>query len=183
MRVLVACEFSGIVRDAFRERGHDAWSCDLLDSEGDRTYHLKGDVLDVLDGDWDLMVAHPPCTHLAVSGARWFAAQAGRAGRGPRLRPRPAGRAHPAHRAGEPGERHQLAASAGPTRSSSRGSSATARSRRRASGSRTCRSWCPRTSWRAGRRASTGCLPARSDGRSAAGRYPVSPPRWRSSGA
>ncbi len=72
MRVLVACEFSGIVRDAFRERGHDAFSCDLLETEGDQEFHLQCDVLDVLDMEWDLMIAHPPCTHLAVSGARWF---------------------------------------------------------------------------------------------------------------
>jgi site-specific DNA-cytosine methylase len=71
MRVLVACEFSGIVRDAFVARGHDAWSCDLLPSERPGN-HLQGDVLEVLDDGWDLMVAHPPCTHLAVSGARWF---------------------------------------------------------------------------------------------------------------
>jgi len=71
MRVLVACEFSGIVRDAFRERGHDAWSCDVLDSERPGA-HLKGDVLNALDEGWDLMIAFPPCTHLAVSGARWF---------------------------------------------------------------------------------------------------------------
>lgn len=72
MRVLVACEFSGIVRDAFRARGHDAWSCDLLPTERPGP-HMQGDVLAVLDvGGWDLMVAHPPCTHLAVSGARWF---------------------------------------------------------------------------------------------------------------
>lgn len=71
MKVLVACEFSGIVRDAFRERGHNAWSCDLLDAELDGP-HIKGDVLDVLGFGWDLMIAHPPCTHLAVSGARWF---------------------------------------------------------------------------------------------------------------
>ncbi len=71
MRVLVACEYSGKVRDAFKARGHDAWSCDLLptDVEGQ---HIQGDVLDVLDQGWDLMIAHPPCTHLAVSGARWF---------------------------------------------------------------------------------------------------------------
>ena len=71
MRVLVACEYSGKVRDAFRDKGHDAWSCDLLptDVEGQ---HIQGSVLDVLDQGWDLMVAHPPCTHLAVSGARWF---------------------------------------------------------------------------------------------------------------
>tara|TARA_R110000824_G_scaffold79077_2_gene199365 strand:- start:2574 stop:3176 length:603 start_codon:yes stop_codon:yes gene_type:complete len=67
-RVLVACEFSGVVRDAFRARGHEAWSCDLLPADGN---HLQGDVSQHLDG-WDLMIAHPPCTHLAVSGARWF---------------------------------------------------------------------------------------------------------------
>lgn len=71
MRVLVACEYSGTVRDAFIRKGHDAVSCDLLptDSPGP---HYQGDVLDILDEGWDLMVAHPPCTHLAVSGARWF---------------------------------------------------------------------------------------------------------------
>src|SRR3972149_6626355 len=71
MRVLVACEFSGVVRDAFARRGHDAWSCDLLPSETEGN-HIKGDVLNELDAGWDLMTAHPPCTHLAVSGARWF---------------------------------------------------------------------------------------------------------------
>lgn len=71
LRVLVACEFSGVVREAFRARGHDAWSCDLLDCD-DNGAHIKGDVLGVLDDAWDLMIAHPPCTHLAVSGARWF---------------------------------------------------------------------------------------------------------------
>lgn len=71
MKVLVACEFSGTVRDAFTRAGHDAMSCDLLDTESPGP-HYKGDVRDVLDGGWDLMVAHPPCTHLAVSGARWF---------------------------------------------------------------------------------------------------------------
>lgn len=74
MRVLVACEFSGIVRDAFRRRGHDAWSCDLLPSEsGVDGGHYRGNVLRIIDERWDLMIAHPPCTHLAVSGARWFA--------------------------------------------------------------------------------------------------------------
>ena len=73
MKVLIACEFSGIVRDAFIERGHDAISCDLLPSERPGP-HYQGDVADLLyDGTFDLMVAHPPCTHLAVSGARWFA--------------------------------------------------------------------------------------------------------------
>ena len=71
MRVLVACEFSGIVRDAFRALGHDAWSCDLLPSERPGP-HVEGDVLAHLDEGWDLMIAHPPCTHLAVSGSRWF---------------------------------------------------------------------------------------------------------------
>lgn len=73
MRVLVACEYSGRVRQAFRNASHDAWSCDLLPSEDDSQYHIQGDVLPFLDKDWDLMIAHPPCTHLAVSGARHFA--------------------------------------------------------------------------------------------------------------
>ena len=73
MRVLVACEFSGTVRDAFTRRGHEAMSCDLLPSETPGP-HYQGDVRDVLANGWgwDLMIAHPPCTHLAVSGARWF---------------------------------------------------------------------------------------------------------------
>lgn len=71
VRVLVACEFSGVVRDAFRARGHDAWSCDLEDTERPGP-HIRGDVIPELNAGWDLMVAHPPCTHLAVSGARWF---------------------------------------------------------------------------------------------------------------
>jgi hypothetical protein len=70
MKVLVACEFSGVVREAFRKRGHMAISCDLLEASSD--YHLKGDVLPLLQYDWDLLIAHPPCTHLSVSGARWF---------------------------------------------------------------------------------------------------------------
>lgn len=73
MNVLVACEFSGIVRDAFKDRGHDAWSCDLLPTERPGK-HLQEDIGYVLQrqGWWDLMIAFPPCTHLAVSGARWF---------------------------------------------------------------------------------------------------------------
>ncbi len=71
MRVLVACEYSGAVRDAFTARGHEALSCDLLPSDAPGS-HYQGDVRDVLGMGWDLMVAHPPCTHLAVSGARWF---------------------------------------------------------------------------------------------------------------
>lgn len=71
MRVLVACEYSGVVRDAFLAKGHDALSSDLLptDSPGP---HYQGDVMDLIYDDWDLMICHPPCTHLAVSGARWF---------------------------------------------------------------------------------------------------------------
>jgi site-specific DNA-cytosine methylase len=72
MKVLVACEYSATVRDAFRARGHDAWSCDLLECERDPAWHIQGDIMQVIDPSWDLMIAHPPCTHLAVSGARWF---------------------------------------------------------------------------------------------------------------
>ena len=70
----MACEFSGIVRDAFRSNGHDAWSCDLLPCEGSGLHHIQMDALRCIveRGPWDLMIAHPPCTHLAVSGARWF---------------------------------------------------------------------------------------------------------------
>jgi site-specific DNA-cytosine methylase len=93
MNILIACEFSGTIRDAFIAKGHDAWSCDLLPTEGTRAgNHLQGDVrwaiegklhkfpnaVDIRTGNqplfrkWDMMIAHPPCTHLAVSGARWF---------------------------------------------------------------------------------------------------------------
>ena len=82
MRVLVACEYSGIVRDAFCKTGHDAWSVDLLPTESKRTNakckHWQGDIFDFLKipgnepHNWDLLIAHPPCTHLSVSGARWF---------------------------------------------------------------------------------------------------------------
>jgi hypothetical protein len=84
MKVLVACEYSGRVREAFRSRGHDAWSCDLLPAEDGSEFHLQGDALEVIDGGcparshspympapWDLMVAHPPCTYLAASGMHW----------------------------------------------------------------------------------------------------------------
>ncbi len=71
MKVLIACEYSGTVRDAFRVRGHNAMSCDLLPTDIDGP-HYQGDVFDVINDGWDLMIAHPPCTHLAVSGARWF---------------------------------------------------------------------------------------------------------------
>lgn len=71
MKVLVACEYSGTVRDAFAARGHDAWSCDILPTDKPGK-HYQCDVYEVLNLGWDLMIAHPPCTHLAVSGARWF---------------------------------------------------------------------------------------------------------------
>lgn len=71
MKVLVACEFSGVVRDAFIKKGHNAMSCDLLPTESPGP-HYQGDVMDIIDDGWDLMIAHPPCTHLAVSGARYF---------------------------------------------------------------------------------------------------------------
>lgn len=72
MKILIACEFSGVVRDAFRARGHDAWSCDILPSDN-MEHHMQIDVRTALRAfKWDMMIAHPPCTHLAVSGARWF---------------------------------------------------------------------------------------------------------------
>ena len=74
MRVLLACEYSGAARDAFRAMGHFAMSCDLLPTDVPGPHH-EGSVLDILDEDWDMMIAFPPCTHLAVSGARWFAAK------------------------------------------------------------------------------------------------------------
>lgn len=82
MRVLVACEFSGVVRNAFRAMGHDAWSCDLLPAEDGSEYHYKTSIKQLLRNwklwgaprprDWNMLLAFPPCTHLAVSGARWF---------------------------------------------------------------------------------------------------------------
>lgn len=72
MKVLIACEFSGIVREEFNKRGHDCYSCDFLPTEIPSKKHLQCNVLEVLNQEWDLMIAHPPCTHLAVSGARWF---------------------------------------------------------------------------------------------------------------
>lgn len=71
MKILVACEYSGRVRDAFSARGHDAWSCDLLPTESPGN-HYQGDVLDILYEGWDMLIGHPPCTRLAVSGAAWF---------------------------------------------------------------------------------------------------------------
>ena len=69
MKVLIACEYSGIVRDAFSKKGHDAWSCDILPTESPGK-HLQGDVLNYLNDDWDMMIAHPPCTYISNAGAR-----------------------------------------------------------------------------------------------------------------
>ena len=72
MKILIACEYSGVTRRAFAARGHDVMSCDLLESEDDSPYHYTGDIRDMLAQPWDLMIAHPPCTDIAVSGAAWF---------------------------------------------------------------------------------------------------------------
>jgi hypothetical protein len=70
MKVLIACEFSGTVRDAFKGKGHDAWSCDLLPTEKPGN-HIRKNILDILNNNWDLMIAHPPCTYLCSSGLHW----------------------------------------------------------------------------------------------------------------
>lgn len=70
-KVLIACEFSGVVREAFKAKGHDAWSCDLLPTEIPGQ-HIQGDVMEILDQGWDLMIAHPPCTYLSNAGARFL---------------------------------------------------------------------------------------------------------------
>lgn len=72
MRVLVACEFSQIVTKAFRDRGHEAFSCDILPTEGNPEWHIQGDVLEVLNDGWDMMIAHPPCTYISFAGTRWW---------------------------------------------------------------------------------------------------------------
>ena len=71
-RVLVACEFSQIVTKAFRDRGHEAYSCDILPTEGNPDWHIQDDVLKHLDEGWDMMIAHPPCTYLSNAGARYL---------------------------------------------------------------------------------------------------------------
>lgn len=78
MRVLVACEYSGKVRRAFRKRGHDAWSCDLLPADDGSSYHYQGDVMDIINDGWDLSIGHPPCTYLCNSGVSWLHKQEGR---------------------------------------------------------------------------------------------------------
>lgn len=72
MRVLVACEFSGRVRDAFLAKGHDAWSCDIVSGDGDNSRHIVADVRTILNDGWDLMIAHPPCTYLTAAANSWF---------------------------------------------------------------------------------------------------------------
>jgi len=72
MNVLIGCEFSGVVRNAFRELGHNAWSCDILPAEDNSPYHMQCDVRDVLHSSWDIGIFHPPCTYLCNSGVRWF---------------------------------------------------------------------------------------------------------------
>jgi hypothetical protein len=80
MKVLIACEYSGRSREAFRALGHDAWSCDLLPAEDGSEYHIQGDLFEVVaSGDWDLLVAHPPCTYLCSSGLHWNKRVPGRA--------------------------------------------------------------------------------------------------------
>ena len=71
MRILIACEFSGIVRDAFKKEGHDVWSCDLLPTEKEGNY-IQGDILNILNGGWDLMIAHPPCKYICNGGNNWL---------------------------------------------------------------------------------------------------------------
>lgn len=73
MRILVACEYSGTVRDAFRKLGHDAWSCDILPTDSNPKYHYQCDVTELLNQEWDMIIAFPPCTHIAVSGSKYFA--------------------------------------------------------------------------------------------------------------
>jgi hypothetical protein len=72
MKILVACEYSGVVRESFRKKGHDAWSCDLLPCDDDSPYHYQCDIFEVINEGWDLMIAHPPCTYLCNSGVSWL---------------------------------------------------------------------------------------------------------------
>ena len=72
-KLLVACEYSGVVREAFAKKGWDAWSCDLLPTDQPSDKHIQGDVLEIINDGWDLIIAHPPCTHLSLSGAKYWA--------------------------------------------------------------------------------------------------------------
>lgn len=79
MRVIVGCEYSGRVRQAFRDLGHDAWSCDLLPAEDNSEFHVQGDIMKLLDDHWDLGIFHPPCTYLTAAGLHWNKRRPGRA--------------------------------------------------------------------------------------------------------
>ena len=72
LKILIGCEFSGIVREAFRKKGHEAWSCDIIPSDDNSKYHIQDDILNHLDDNYDMLICFPPCTHLCSSGARWF---------------------------------------------------------------------------------------------------------------
>ena len=72
MDILIACEYSGVISQAFRDKGHNAWSCDLLDTEGDSRYHIKDDVMNHLNNGWHMVIAHPPCTRICVAGLYWL---------------------------------------------------------------------------------------------------------------
>jgi len=78
LKVLVACEFSGVVREAFRKKGHDVWSCDILANEDSSKYHIQDDVLNHLNDGWDLMIAHPPCTYICSGSMNWINREEGR---------------------------------------------------------------------------------------------------------
>ena len=78
LKVLIACEYSGKVREAFRKLGHDAWSCDLLPSDDNSPYHIQRDALEILNDGWDMMIAHPPCTYLTNAGVSWLYRKEGR---------------------------------------------------------------------------------------------------------
>ena len=173
MRVLVACEYSGAVRDAFRAMGHDAMSCDLLPTDVPGP-HYQGSVLDVLDEDWDMMIAFPPCTHLAVSGARWFAAK------------RADGRQQMAI------DFFMALANADIPKIAIENPVCIMSTQWRkpdqiiqpwpACGSRVCRSCAPATSWTDANNASGNCHPPRTAGRSEARHTKASPMRWHNSG-
>lgn len=199
--ILIACEFSGIVRDAFIARGHNAWSCDLLPSEGRQANHLTGDVRHAIDGNlfrfshavdcrtgrqpvllkWDLMIAHPPCTHLAVSGARWFKDKREEQEAALLWWRRCLTRQfHALHwKTQSQSFRRE---SGNQIKSSSLGNSATARPKRHVFGLRICQSSCRPTSLTVVRRAFTSLRPVRIAGKSAVGLCSASLRRWRRNG-
>ena len=190
MKVLIACEYSGIVRDAFLAKGHDALSCDLLptDSPGP---HYQGSVEDILNDGWDLMIAHPPCTHLAVSGARWFKDKQEEQKEALNfvrlLLDAPINKI-----ALENPVSIIPAASANPTKSSNRGNTAIPTAKRPACGSKTFPTspqptFCPSPTTEFGKikplAAKTSSAPAKTAGRSAAKLTKESLARWHNNGA